>query len=268
MAQMAEATARGEDARNYRALWGNIASAFQKNFIAADGTVGNDSQTGYTLALRYDLVPDALRPAAVANLVANIKGRGTLLTTGLLGTPNSLDVLADAGHSDLVYSLLLRRDFPSWGYMVAKGATTIWERWNGDTGDPAMNSFNHYALGAVCGFIFRRIAGIAPLEPGFRKIEIRPILDPRVKRGGGEYDSVLGRIATEWQQHDTGEFTLRVAIPASSSALIHLPAGSHARVTESRRALSDRTDIRVVGRSTRETMIEVGSGDYSFSVGG
>ena len=123
--------------------------------------------------------------------MAEIEGRGGVLSTGFLGTPFSLDVLADIGRADLVYDLLLRTEFPSWGYMIAKGATTIWERWNGDTGDVAMNSFNHYALGAVAGFLFRRVAGIEPAAPGFREITVAP--GARPARPPGRRGLPLGR---------------------------------------------------------------------------
>jgi alpha-L-rhamnosidase len=266
MAQMAEATARAEEARRYRSLWANIASAFQKNFVESDGSVGNDSQTGYILALRYNLIPPGLRPVVARRLVADIERRGTLLSTGFLGTPNSLDVLADAGYGKIVYSLLLRTEYPSWGYMVAKGATTIWERWNGDTGDVSMNSFNHYALGAVSGFLFRRIAGIAPLEPGFRRIEVRPVLDPRVESGGGEYASVLGRICTRWRQRGAGKLDLDLTVPPNATAVIHLPAAGASAVTEGNHPLACSAGVRVLGRDHESVVIEVGSGFYQFCV--
>ena len=266
MAEMAEATGRGEEARKYRAIGAMIACAFQNTFIAADGAVGNDSQTGYILALRYDLVPDGLRAATAAKLAANITKRGTLLSTGFLGTPNSLDVLADAGYSELVYSLLLRTDRPSWGHMIARGATTIWESWNGDSSDVAVGSLNHYALGAVCGFLFRRIAGIAPLEPGFRKIEVRPVLDPRVKRGGGEYESVLGKISTQWEQRDGGRFSLELTVPPNSTAMVYLPATQRMTVTEGGQALSDIRDSSEIRRTSDQAIVEVGSGIYRFEV--
>ena len=267
MAQMAEATNRRQDAAQYRSLLAQIVSAFQRNYIAADGSVGNGSQTGYILALRYNLLPTALRPAAVGKLVADIKRRGTLLSTGFLGTPNSLDVLADAGRSDLVYSLLLRTEFPSWGYMIAKGATTIWERWNGDTGDVAMNSFNHYALGAVCGFMFRRIAGIAPLAPGFRRIGVSTLLDPRVKRVGAEYDSVLGRIATDWRQRDGGRLDLDLTIPPNAAAIVRIPAMAGLALKEGRHDVAKVRSIRLVRREAHEVVLEVASGEYAFTVG-
>lgn len=267
MGDMAEAISHHEEARHYRALWSRISSAFQKSFITVDGTVGNGSQTGYILALRYNLVPDHLKREAARKLVADIQERGTVLSTGFLGTPGSLDVLADAGYSDLVYSLLLRTEFPSWGYMVSRGATTIWERWNSDVNDVAMNSFNHYALGAVTGFIFRRIGGIAPLQPAFRKIEVRPLLDPRVKSAGAEYRSVLGRIATRWGQHSGNRFFLEVTIPPNSSAVVHLPLAHGAvEILESGKSIAGHPDIRELFREQGRAVMEVGSGSYEFSV--
>ncbi|MBW8882801.1 MAG: family 78 glycoside hydrolase catalytic domain, partial [Asticcacaulis sp.] len=158
MADMARAIGKAEAAERYAALSAEIRQAFIRHYVAADGTVSNDSQTGYILALRYGLVPDDLRTAVAKKLHDNIVRRGNLLTTGFLGTPPSLDVLADNGYGSSVYDLLLRTAYPSWGYMIVHGATTTWERWNGDAGDVSMNSFNHYALGAVIGFVYRRIA--------------------------------------------------------------------------------------------------------------
>jgi alpha-L-rhamnosidase len=149
--------------------------------------------------------------------------------------------------------------------MVVKGATTIWEYWR-DTGDLSNSSFNHYALGAICGFIFRRIAGIAALEPAFRKIEIRLALDPRVKRAGGDYDSVLGRISTEWQQHDAGGFSLDLTVPPNATALVHLPAAPAMEVTEGQRPISRNPHVREVRRTSAFASVEVASGRYAFTV--
>jgi len=210
------------------------------------------------------LVPERLRLAAAGKLAADIRRRRTLLSTGFIGTPHSLDVLADHGFGELVYSLLLRTEFPSWGYMVSKGATTIWESWDADRDQ---QSLNHYALGAVCGFLFRRLAGIAPLEPGFRRIEVRPLIDPRVKRGGGTYDSQLGRISTEWQQQNAGGFSLDLTVPPNATALVYLPATRAMSVTEGGRSIPGIRDLSEVGRTNDEAIIEVGSGRYQFAVG-
>jgi alpha-L-rhamnosidase len=160
-----------------------------------------------------------LRAEAGALLAADIRQRGTLLSTGFLGTPLALDALADVGETGLAWDLLLRTDFPSWGYMVKRGATTIWERWNGDTGDVAMNSFNHYALGAVCGFLYRRVAGIDPIEPGFAKFRVAPVLDSRIAQFGARVDSVRGRIETQWSYRN-GRAQLELTVPPNSSAEI------------------------------------------------
>jgi alpha-L-rhamnosidase len=263
--QMAEASGRKADADVYRAMHAAIVAAFQAAFVKADGTVGNGSQTGYILSLRFGLIPPALRMAAGEHLCADIERRGGLLSTGFLGTPHSLDVLADIGRPDLVYSLLLRTTFPSWGYMISKGATSIWERWNGDVGDVSMNSFNHYALGAVSGFLFRRIAGIDLGAPGFKEVVVRPVLDPRVTRGGGTYQSAMGPISTDWAQGPDRAFRLSVEIPANATGRIHLPAKPHATIREGRRVLSDRKDP-TVRRAEDEVIVNVGSGRYQFTV--
>jgi alpha-L-rhamnosidase len=203
--------------------------------------------------------------AAGQRLAADIERRGVLLATGFLGTPNSLDVLADLGRSDLVYSLLLRTDYPSWGYMIRKGATTMWERWNGDVGDVQMNSYNHYAFGAVSGFLFRRIAGIDAGAPGFKEIVVRPVLDPRVRRGGGDYQSAMGMISTDWEQGPGGALRLAVEIPANATARIHLPAKGRMRVREGGRGLEGRKDLSVQ-RTADEVVVRTGSGAYRFEL--
>lgn len=262
---MAEATGRKADAERYRALHAAIRTAFQAAFVKPDGTIGNGSQTSYILALRFGLVPPALVEAAGRKLCADIERRGVLLSTGFLGTPNSLDVLADLGRADLVYSLLLRTAYPSWGYMIRKGATTMWERWNGDVGDVQMNSYNHYAFGAVSGFLFRRVAGIDAGAPGFREVVVRPVLDPRVQRGGGDYQSAMGMISTDWEQGPGGAFRLAVQIPANATARIHLPAKAHMRVREGGRGLEGRKDL-AVQRTSGEVVVRTGSGGWRFEV--
>ncbi|HVK79055.1 MAG TPA: alpha-L-rhamnosidase C-terminal domain-containing protein, partial [Verrucomicrobiae bacterium] len=135
--------------------------------------------------------------------------------------------LTDTGHGDVALALLQQTEYPSWGYMVTKGATSMWERWNGDTGDVAMNSYNHYAFGAVTGFMYRRLAGIEALEPGFKRILIQPLAGA-MPRGGGMYQSVRGAISTDWTQENGRLRTLRFTIPANTTALVRIkaPAGA------------------------------------------
>jgi alpha-L-rhamnosidase len=199
MADMAQAVGKLEEANRYRALLETLKAAFNAAFVKADGTVGNGSQTSYILAIRFGLLPEPLRLEAGKRLAADIARRGGKLSTGFLGTPYILDALAETGQERTAIDLLLQRGFPSWGYMVTQGATTMWERWNSDQGDAGMNSRNHYAFGAIGGFLFRRIAGIEAAEPGFRRVRIAPIVDPRLKSGGATYRSIAGTITTDWR---------------------------------------------------------------------
>jgi alpha-L-rhamnosidase len=268
LAAMADASGRAASAVHLRATHARISAAFKKEFVKDSGEVGNGSQTSYVLALKYHLLPVGLRRPTADHLVANIRARDGALSTGILGTQYVLDVLADTGHTDLVYDLLLREKYPSWGFMARSGATTIWERWDGSLQHQyACASHNHYALGSICGFMFRRIAGICATSPGYRTIEVNPILDPRVKRGGGDYDSILGRFSTRWSQEDDGAFVLNVTIPANASARIHLPAHIEDPVLEGQRPVYNCNELSVIRRTDEELVIDVGSGAYTFTVG-
>jgi alpha-L-rhamnosidase len=270
LAEMGEALSRSEDVARLRALFERIREAFNTAYFRDDGTIGNGSQCGYVLALQFGLVPDASRQDAAEHLAADIRSRGSL-TTGFLGTQFILDVLTDAGFTELACGLLLRTEYPSWGYMVGRGATTIWESWGGEQqyeGKHIQLSRNHFALGAVNGYLFRRLAGIDEAAPGFEQIVIRPVLDPRIKRGGGTYDSIMGRIATDWTRDSRGSFSLKVQIPANTSAHVHLPAAAGAHIKESRRDIRARRDLRLIQRSSGEAVIRVGSGSYAFFVDG
>jgi len=265
MVDMAGATRRSDGVKAYRALSRTITDAFNRAYVKNDGSVGNGSQTGYILALHFDLLPQALRQRSADLLVADIVRRGKLLSTGFLGTPYSLDVLADAGHHALVYDLLLRTAYPSWGYMIAHNATTIWERWNGDVGNREMNSYNHYALGAVSGFMFRRIAGISPTAPGFARFRFDPVCDPRMPRAGGRYDSHSGPITTRWDRQP-GAFALNISIPANSRCAVCLPATSLTQIREGGQPITAKQfDLLPEGK---RIVLDMGSGDYAFTVAG
>lgn len=222
LAQMALAIGRRDEAARLTALHGEIARAFARAFVRADGGVGNDSQTSHVLALRFGLVPPAQRQASADRLAADIRRRGTKLSTGFIGTPYLLDALADQGHAELAYGLLLQTDLPSWGYQVGQGATTVFERWDGMKDGVVRGSLNHYAFGAVCGFIWRRIIGIDALKPGFRRIAIRPLVDPRLSGAAGDYESVVGRVSSGWKRTASG-VRYDVVIPPNTTARVELP---------------------------------------------
>jgi alpha-L-rhamnosidase len=267
LAQMAEATGRAEDATRLYSMSNDVRTKFSETFIKASGEIGNGSQTSYILALKFGLVPESLRQRAAEHLVSDIRQRGVALSTGFLGTQYSLDVLADAGYHDLVFDLLLRKSDPSWGFMIEHGATTMWERWDGDLKrDHNEASHNHGPLGAVCGFIARRLAGVDAACPGFKKTVARPVFDPRVRHVKFAYESVMGRIETTSAFRSSGEWRFQVSIPANTDARLELPARSLKSIRESRRAVVGRRDVRVIEQTDRSITLEVGSGSYDFVI--
>lgn len=233
MAAIAHGAKRQPEAERYDQLSRDIADAFAAAFVKPDGTVGGGSQSAQALALRFGLVPEALRDVATAKLVADVRQRGGRLSTGRLGTVAALDVLVDAGEAALVHDLLLRGDLVG--------------------GD------------ALSGFLLRRVAGIDPVEPGFLKWRFAPVLDPRLPRGGASYDSVLGRIVTDWT-HVAGRFEARITVPGNSRAEVWLPAASLDAVREGGRALRSVEGVTVVGVRDGRVVLEVGSGEYVFTV--
>ncbi|WP_446743240.1 family 78 glycoside hydrolase catalytic domain [Silvibacterium acidisoli] len=247
MSQMAHAVGRTEDEQKYSELYVKIRNAFRKAYVHKNGVVGwnksspdsdnalkgsemVETQTGYSLALHMGLLPEEMRAAAAQRLVDRIVNNHYLIGTGFLGTPYLLEVLSDTGHSDIAYHLLLNTEFPSWGYMVDHGATTMWERWNGDKmlGDPGMNSFNHYAYGAVAEWIYRYAAGVdtSSLDAGFHTIVLHPHFDARLKNLDFTYDSRYGAIQSKWTEGATGVQWSVVIPPNTTAHLEASPSGS------------------------------------------
>jgi len=261
MSEMAHAIGKESEAQRYRELLQNIRSAYKKTYIKDDGTVGTGTQTSYVVTLYTNLAPESLEPAMVEKLVKDIEARDWHLSTGFLGTPFLLFTLADHGRSDVAYRLLLNETYPSWGYMLSKGATTWWERWNGDTGDPAMNSYNHYAFGSVIAWVYRYAAGIdtSLSSPAFKEIIIHPHLDSKMPSVRAEYDSMYGKIVSDWKGSPTGPFSLKVTIPPNSSAKLFLPAVGAHQVMESGSPIKTQSQDGAL-------VLRVGSGTYDVEV--
>ncbi len=229
MAQIAAVLGRTEDAARFAALFEDIKAAFSAAYVSADAEVKSGTQTAYVLALRFGLLPEALRPLAARHLVQAIDAKNGHLSTGFVGVGYLCPVLSDAGCSDVAYQLLLNTTFPSWGYSLTQGATTIWERWDGWTlekgfQDVGMNSFNHYSLGSVGEWLQRYVAGIDqdPDAPGFARIRIQPRPDRRLSFARASFESIRGRIESHWTLSGD-QFTLRVSIPANTTATVTLP---------------------------------------------
>lgn len=260
MAQMARATGN-VDAVKYERLGDLIRQAYQEAYIKDDGEVAGGTQTAYLLTLYTGMAQNALQSAMVDKLVKDIDSRQGHLSTGFLGTPFLLFTLAEHGRADIAYKLLLNETYPSWGYMLSKGATTWWERWNGDTGDPSMNSYNHYAFGSVVAWVYREVAGIDtdPASPGFHRLIVHPRLDASLTSARGEYDSAYGKVISDWTSTPGKSFSLKLTIPANTTASVYLPAIPGASATK------NGTSVKV--QSTDGSyIVQVGSGTYDFEV--
>jgi alpha-L-rhamnosidase len=261
MEEMSKALGRTDDAEKYRSLHTKIAEAYQKEYVHADGSVSGDTQTAYVLTLHARLAPQGSEKEMTARLVKDIEAHENHLTTGFLGTPFLLFVLEEQGRSDVAYRLLLSDSYPSWGYMVKKGATTWWERWNGDTGDPGMNSYNHYAFGSVMAWVYRRVAGIDTdaSGAGFHHLTIRPDVQAGLTSVHGEYDSAYGTVTTDWSRSADGNLMLHVRVPANSTATVYLPAKGATVVTEGGKTLQ-------AEREGESFVTQIGAGEYQFAV--
>ena len=244
MARTASVLGRPRDAKRYAALAQRIKAAFNREFVAPSGRVVGDTQTGYLLALGFDLLPKAQQAHAVDQLVRDIEQHGWHLSTGFVGTPLLAPVLSRYGRTDVAYRLLLQQTYPSWIYPILQGATTMWERWNSYTkdhgfGDASMNSFNHYAYGAVGEWLYNTVAGIELDEskPGYKHIIIRPQPPMSDKPEGGseltwaaaELMTRYGKAACHWTRKGR-RLSVKATIPPNTTATVILPGAKPVQV--------------------------------------
>lgn len=265
-----EVVGEPEVAARYGALAGHIRKTFTERFVTPDGGIEGDTQTAYLLALAFDLLPPDLVPGAVRRLVELVREAGPGLTTGFLGVSLIAPVLDAHGHSDLAHALLRRTEPPSWLHPLRHGATTIWERWDGYTGErgfqaAAMNSFNHYALGSIGEWLYRGVAGLdqAPGSVGYREVLVRP-RPGDLASAEASHESVRGTVATRWTRRD-GMFHLQVTVPPGATATVHIPADDPGGVTESGVPVAEAAGVRIVGTEPGELRCRTASGEYRFT---
>nr|WP_221379529.1 family 78 glycoside hydrolase catalytic domain [Actinoplanes polyasparticus] len=231
VARAAEAVGDGDVAREYGELAERVRAAFAREYVTDGGRVLSDAPTAYALALQWALLPTAgQRKLAGERLADLVRAAGFRISTGFVGTPLMTDALADAGQPELAYRLLLQTGVPSWLYPVTMGATTVWERWDSMLPDGSINpgqmtSFNHYALGAVADWLHRRVAGLAPGEPGYRRIDVRPQPDRRLTHAAAKHLTPYGEASVSWRR-DGGELRLEVVVPVGATASVLLPGWS------------------------------------------
>lgn len=217
-----------EKAIRYTNLAAEVRRAFDEEFVSASGEVVSDCQTAYSLALCWDLLDSTeKREGAGARLAQLVTDADFAVDTGFVGTAFVLDALCDSGNSELAVDMLLRTECPSWLYSVSMGATTVWERWDsllpdGTVNPGEMTSFNHYALGAVGDWLHRRLAGLAPVRPGYKDVRIAPVVTSRLTRASARHLSPYGEIECGWSLVE-GELTIHVSVPAGVRAIVELP---------------------------------------------
>lgn len=287
MRQMAVATGRTAETEEFSQLFEKIRAAFQKKFVREDGFIAGadnspspfgqinnpnakssdgDTQTGYVLALHMNLLPKELRSKAAQRLAEKIEANHGLLGTGFLGTPYLLEELTKSGQSGLAYRLLLNTAYPSWGYLVEHGATTMWERWNGDQmkSDPSMNSYNHYAYGAVDDWLYRYAAGIdaTPLDAGFHTILLHPTFNARLGSVALDYESAYGTIHSDWKVSGTTA-VWHLTLPANTVGWLDAVKAGNYSVEGN--TLSKSPLVKAVARDSRDGY-QLDSGSYTLLV--
>ena len=270
LADMAEVLGKTEDATRYNKLFEDIRANFQKSFVKADGTIAGHSQTAYCLALRFNLLTNRQREQAAAHLVDRIKAKNYHLSVGFVGVSILLPTLTDIGRSDLAYRLIQNKTYPSWGYSIEQGATTIWERWNSYTkengfGNVGMNSFNHYAYGACSEWMFRSMLGIDSDGAGFKQISMKPEFGDGVTWAKGHHDSIHGRIESDWKL-DGNQFHWKIVIPSNCRATVYLPTSNSEAITESGRPAVKTAGITFLRTEKDRMVFSVESGNYEFKM--
>ena len=266
MAKIAAILGEKEDNQSFQALNKKIKQAFQQEFVTPNGRLVANTQTAYTLALAFGLIDSSRVEKAAANLALDVT-KFNHITTGFLGTPLICQTLADHGYIDLAYKLLTRKEYPSWLYPVTMGATTIWERWDGirpdsTFQDKGMNSFNHYAYGAIGIWMVEVIAGIGidPENPGYKNILIHPRPGGGLTQAEAYHESMYGRISARWKIVN-GEFILDITIPPNTTASVYFPGNAPETTINGTPLLQHKEALL---SAADKSIITIGSGTYQI----
>ena len=228
-AKICKVLKKNDLSEEYGKLYEKIKAAYHYHFFTSNGELKVKTQTAHIISLFFELVPEEMQSRVTADLVLLLEKNNGHLVTGFVGTPYFCHALSDNGYVEEAYELLLKEDFPSWLYQIKKGATTIWEHWDGIKEDgsmwsPDMNSFNHYAYGAVGEWLYRKVLGIEIDEkfPGYKRTILQPLVDPHLNFAKGSYDSIHGKIFMEWKYLTSKKVQIHLSIPVNTTALLCL----------------------------------------------
>ncbi|MDB8709935.1 family 78 glycoside hydrolase catalytic domain [Mediterraneibacter gnavus] len=225
--QTAEVLGFTENAEKYQKLYDTTLEAFRQEYYTNTGRIVSETQTGAILSLYFNLAREKDRTRILQTLKTNIENHKNHLATGFVGTPYLCHALSENGEHKLAGTIFMKEDYPSWFYAVNMGATTIWERWNsimpdGSFDASGMNSLNHYAYGSIGDWMYRKVAGVSQLKPGYKKFKVQPMFVKGIEEAGAEFESAYGKIESKWSCKD-GKIHGYVKVPANTTAEIHLP---------------------------------------------
>ena len=223
----AEVLGKDEEAKKYAELYETTLDAFRREYYTETGRIVSETQTGAIISLYFNLAREKDRKRILNTLLTNIANHKNHLATGFVGTPYICHTLSENGAHEMAATLFMKEDYPSWLYAVNMGATTIWERWNsikpdGTFDESGMNSLNHYAYGSVGDWMYRKVAGLSQLEPGYKKFQVKPMFVKGIEEWGTEFDSVYGKIVAN-TSCKAGKIHVHVEVPANTTAVIVLP---------------------------------------------
>ena len=269
-AKAAEVLGKEADQVIYDALYKTVANAFDNKYFDKSGKVKGvtETQTSYLLALAFDLLPENKIENAQRNLLRKLKDADNHLRTGFLGTPLLSQVLDDMGEIDLMYQLLFNETYPSWFYSINQGASTIWERWNSYSktegfNPQKMNSLNHYAYGAIGQWMYERVAGIAPLTPGYKTIQIAPQVRQPLTSASGSLRTPYGKVSSSWEIVKN-EFKLDIIVPPNTSAKVIILADTDKKIKLNGTVLKNNSNVKLIKKEVDRFQLEVQPGTYSF----
>lgn len=257
---------RAADVEHFARNGATIKAAFNDTFLdTGAGYYRGDGDRGYrqthnVLAVQFELVPDAAtRGRVVDSIVADVRAKGTTLNTGVLGTKWLLPVLTRHGYADVAYELAVQTGYPSWGYLIEHGATSMWEHWSLEA-----RSYGHYFLGTVDDWFYQHVAGIqASPDTGYRDLTIAPAVTEHLDRARASVRTPYGTVASEWRRVG-GRLRLSVTVPVGSTATVRLPARDPDAVTERGRPVRHAEGVREVSAEDGVVVLRVGSGRYTF----
>jgi alpha-L-rhamnosidase len=256
------------DKQFFEAKAADIKEAFNQKYLNKSlGQYSNNTVTANLLPLYFDMVPNEYRKQVFENIVTKItKENKGHISTGVIGTQYLMRGLSNQGRADLAFQLATNTSYPSWGYMVEKGATTIWELWNGDTANPSMNSQNHVMLlGDLLIWYYEHLIGIKANKPGFKQIVMKPDFSLPLMQVEGAHRSAYGQIRSSWKKgKDKLQWT--VEVPGNTTALVYFPTSDQEKIREHGEGIEGLEGLRFVKKENSHSVFEVGAGTYQFSV--